>query len=227
VPTPTLIHCSTLLRHPTPLPYSPPRFLFTLALGTWVTPGEAAICHSPEIRRLLAVPAPTTAASARDDLIASAAKPSAKPSALLGGLQLVHPDATALHTSSALRTWLGVKQFSPLQLVGLARVSMHLVFPFPSLTHNTHSRSRSHSLPSSSLPHILTHKKKPLLPHRTGRSSAPRASSRRSASPGWLSCFSASSERSCQRGAPPPLTEEVVGVQARRGTPWGVEAAGR
>ena len=41
----------------------------------------------------------------------------------MGGLwQLVHPDATALHESAALRDCLGVREFSPLQLVGLAGV---------------------------------------------------------------------------------------------------------
>ncbi len=40
----------------------------------------------------------------------------------MGGLHLVHPAAAALHESAALRACLGVREFSPLQLVDLARV---------------------------------------------------------------------------------------------------------
>ena len=105
--------------------------------GEWVTPGEAAVCHSASVRRLLstalaAASSNTSAAEggggegrttpppARSD----GGKASATALLATGGssLHLVHPAARALHENAALRACLGVREFSPMQLVSLARV---------------------------------------------------------------------------------------------------------
>ena len=41
---------------------------------------------------------------------------------LMGGLRLVHPDVTSLHNNAALRSLLGVQEFSPKQLIGIVKV---------------------------------------------------------------------------------------------------------
>ena len=105
--------------------------------GDWVVPSEAAICHSASVRRLLTSLSTQTSEESVPDLAPPSKNPACgdDPSCtaahtqrglggvLMGGLwQLVHPDATALHESAALRDCLGVREFSPLQLVGLAGV---------------------------------------------------------------------------------------------------------
>ena len=106
--------------------------------GDWVVPSEAAVCHSASVRRLLVSlpphvseePIPHRASASTPAAVASSSGHPAAASGregaggqLLGGLwQLVHPEVTALHESAALRDCLGVRELSPLQLVGLAGV---------------------------------------------------------------------------------------------------------
>lgn len=104
--------------------------------GAWVTPGRAAVCHSSAVRRLLSgmsgVSSPPSTRSAEQGFGSASAPVAAGVGAggahggrlaggsLLEGLHLVHPAASALHGSPELRAWLGVREFSPLQLVELA-----------------------------------------------------------------------------------------------------------
>ena len=96
------------------------------------------MCHSASVRRLLstapaAFPSTGSAAEGRGGKGRAIPPPArsdggqeASATALLatGGspLHLVHPAARALHESAALRACLGVQEFSPMQLVSLARV---------------------------------------------------------------------------------------------------------
>ena len=69
------------------------------AIGPWVLPGQALVCHHPRIRQLLANPQLQQ----------------------LHPQHFVHPGATALHSNKELRQLLGVREYDPEQLVLLVK----------------------------------------------------------------------------------------------------------
>ncbi|GAX75620.1 hypothetical protein CEUSTIGMA_g3064.t1 [Chlamydomonas eustigma] len=111
--------------------------------GSWVTPSQAAVCHSPSIRHLLKMSTSHAKPSSHQNTVphpaASLLPKISSPdessghfkekhaavessaSFLMGGLCLVHPAAQALHENAALRSLLGVKEFTPQQLISMAK----------------------------------------------------------------------------------------------------------